>query len=203
MAVGHFRAQAHRRPADVVMILVVTNIAFLIHVYSTGTWRRRSGYARYFSYLNLFTGFMLILVLASNILLMFVGLGRRRPLLVPAHRLLVREAGERVGRHEGVRREPHRRPRVHARRAHAARLPGPQLRRLDDRLRADEAGHHRPARTRSRPRWRPSSASCSSSARPARARRSRSTSGCRTRWRARRRCRPSSTRPRWSRRAST
>ena len=56
-----------------VMILVVTNIAFLIHVYSTGYMAEEKRYARYFSYLNLFTGFMLILVMASNILLMFVG----------------------------------------------------------------------------------------------------------------------------------
>jgi NADH-quinone oxidoreductase subunit L len=66
----------HRLVADqltCVMILVVTNIAFLIHVYSTGYMAEEKRYARYFSYLNLFTGFMLILVMGSNILLMFVG----------------------------------------------------------------------------------------------------------------------------------
>ncbi|HYF00732.1 MAG TPA: proton-conducting transporter membrane subunit, partial [Planctomycetota bacterium] len=56
-----------------VMILVVTNIAFLIHVYSIGYMADEKRYARYFSYLNLFTGFMLILVMGSNLLLMFVG----------------------------------------------------------------------------------------------------------------------------------
>ncbi|MBI3857910.1 MAG: NADH-quinone oxidoreductase subunit L [Planctomycetes bacterium] len=56
-----------------VMILVVTNIGFLIHVYSTGYMADEKRYARYFAYLNLFTGFMLILVMASNLLLMFVG----------------------------------------------------------------------------------------------------------------------------------
>jgi proton-translocating NADH-quinone oxidoreductase chain L len=56
-----------------VMILVVTNIGFLIHVYSTGYMAEEKRFARYFSYLNLFTGFMLILVMASNVLLMFVG----------------------------------------------------------------------------------------------------------------------------------
>ena len=56
-----------------VMILVVTNIGFLIHVYSTGYMADEKRFARYFSYLNLFTGFMLILVMAGNILLMFVG----------------------------------------------------------------------------------------------------------------------------------
>jgi proton-translocating NADH-quinone oxidoreductase chain L len=56
-----------------VMILVVTNIGFLIHVYSTGYMAEEKRFGRYFSYLNLFTGFMLILVMASNLLLMFVG----------------------------------------------------------------------------------------------------------------------------------
>src|SRR5436190_1858125 len=56
-----------------VMILVITNIGFLIHVYSVGYMADEKRFARYFSYLNLFTGFMLILVMASNVLLMFVG----------------------------------------------------------------------------------------------------------------------------------
>src|SRR5688572_18641527 len=56
-----------------VMILVVTNVGFLIHLYSVGYMADEKRYARYFSYLNLFTGFMLILVMGSNLLLMFVG----------------------------------------------------------------------------------------------------------------------------------
>jgi NADH-quinone oxidoreductase subunit L len=60
-------------PLTSVMILVVTNIGFLIHVYSLGYMAEEKRYARYFSYLNLFTGFMLILVMASNLMLMFVG----------------------------------------------------------------------------------------------------------------------------------
>ena len=61
-----------------VMILVVTNVGFLIHLYSTGYMappghEPEKRYARYFAFLNLFTGFMLILVMASNLLLMFVG----------------------------------------------------------------------------------------------------------------------------------
>jgi len=66
----------HRLVVDqltAVMILVITNIGFLIHVYSTGYMAEEKRFARYFSYLNLFTGFMLILVMASNLLLMFVG----------------------------------------------------------------------------------------------------------------------------------
>ncbi len=56
-----------------IMILVVTNIAFFIHVYSVGYMAEEKRYARYFSYLNLFTAFMLVLVMASSLILMFVG----------------------------------------------------------------------------------------------------------------------------------
>ena len=56
-----------------VMILVVTGVGFLIHLYSVGYMHGDKRYARYFCYLNLFTGFMLILVMASNLFLMFVG----------------------------------------------------------------------------------------------------------------------------------
>jgi NADH-quinone oxidoreductase subunit L len=56
-----------------VMILVVTGIGFLIHVYSAGYMAHEEGYARFFTYLNLFMFSMLVLVLANNFLLMFVG----------------------------------------------------------------------------------------------------------------------------------
>ncbi len=55
------------------MLLVVTGVGFLIHVYSVGYMRDDPGYARYFSFLNLFLFFMTVLVLAGNVLLMFVG----------------------------------------------------------------------------------------------------------------------------------
>ena len=58
---------------SMVMLLVVTGVGFLIHVYSVGYMRDDPGYARYFSFLNLFLFFMTLLVLAGNILLMFVG----------------------------------------------------------------------------------------------------------------------------------
>ena len=58
---------------SLVMLLVVTGVGFLIHVYSVGYMHDDPGYARYFSYLNLFLFFMTVLVLAGNILLMFVG----------------------------------------------------------------------------------------------------------------------------------
>ena len=58
---------------SLVMLLVVTGVGFLIHVYSVGYMAHDNGYARYFSYLNLFLFFMTTLVLAGNVLLMFVG----------------------------------------------------------------------------------------------------------------------------------
>jgi len=60
-------------PLSAVMILVVTGVGFLIHVYSVGYMHHDEGYGRYFAYLNLFTFSMLMLVLANNFLLMFVG----------------------------------------------------------------------------------------------------------------------------------
>jgi NADH-quinone oxidoreductase subunit L len=56
-----------------VMILIVTGVGFLIHVYSAGYMSHDEGFYRYFAYLNLFVFFMLTLVLANNYLLMFVG----------------------------------------------------------------------------------------------------------------------------------
>jgi len=58
---------------SLVMLLVVTGVGFLIHVYSVGYMGDDEGYARYFSYLNLFLFFMTVLVLAGNALVMFIG----------------------------------------------------------------------------------------------------------------------------------
>src|SRR5450755_4203622 len=58
---------------SLVMLLVVTGVGFLIHIYSIGYMWEESGFYRFFSYLNLFMFFMLTLVLASNYLLMFIG----------------------------------------------------------------------------------------------------------------------------------
>jgi NADH-quinone oxidoreductase subunit L len=62
-------------PLSAVMILVITGIGSLIHIYSTSYMHEEtdSEFARYFSYLNLFVFFMLLLVLGSNVLMMFVG----------------------------------------------------------------------------------------------------------------------------------
>jgi NADH-quinone oxidoreductase subunit L len=62
-------------PLASVMILVITGIGSLIHIYSTSYMHEETDaeFARYFSYLNLFAAFMLVLVLGSNFLVMFVG----------------------------------------------------------------------------------------------------------------------------------
>jgi NADH-quinone oxidoreductase subunit L len=56
-----------------VMLLIVTGIGSLIHIYSIGYMAHEGGYYRFFAYLNLFMFFMLVLVLAANYLLLFVG----------------------------------------------------------------------------------------------------------------------------------
>jgi NADH-quinone oxidoreductase subunit L len=60
-------------PLSIVMLMVVTWIGFLIHVYSVGYMAHEEGYSRYFAYLNLFLSAMLILILGSSYLFMFVG----------------------------------------------------------------------------------------------------------------------------------
>src|SRR5712691_7095861 len=60
-------------PLSAVMILVVTGVGFLIHFYSIGYMGHEGGYYRFFGYMNLFMFSMLTLVLANNMLLLFVG----------------------------------------------------------------------------------------------------------------------------------
>ncbi len=60
-------------PLSIVMMLVITGVGFLIHVFSVGYMKEDPGYARYFSYLNLFVFFMLVLVMGANFPMMFVG----------------------------------------------------------------------------------------------------------------------------------
>ncbi len=60
-------------PLSAVMILVVTGVGFLIHFYSIGYMGHEGGYYRFFGYMNLFMFSMLTLVLANNMVLMFVG----------------------------------------------------------------------------------------------------------------------------------
>jgi NADH-quinone oxidoreductase subunit L len=60
-------------PLSSLMLLIITGVGFLIHVYSVGYMHGDEGFNRFFSYLNLFVFFMLLLVMGSNYLLMFVG----------------------------------------------------------------------------------------------------------------------------------
>jgi NADH-quinone oxidoreductase subunit L len=60
-------------PLSAVMLLVVTGVGFVIHIYSIGYMHAEDGYYRFFAYMNLFLFSMLILVLSGNFLLMFVG----------------------------------------------------------------------------------------------------------------------------------
>jgi NADH-quinone oxidoreductase subunit L len=72
---GNFRADLALQfdPLTAVMCLVVTCVGFLIHVYSVGYMDHDPGYTRFFTYMNLFTFAMLILVMGENLVLMFVG----------------------------------------------------------------------------------------------------------------------------------
>jgi NADH-quinone oxidoreductase subunit L len=60
-------------PLSALMLLIITGIGFLIHVYSTGYMNHDAGFGKFFSYLNLFIFFMLLLVLGSNYVVMFIG----------------------------------------------------------------------------------------------------------------------------------
>jgi len=75
IAAGGFRA-AYALQVDqltMVMLLIVTGVGFVIHIYSTGYMAHEEGYARFFSYLNLFMFFMLTLILGANYVVLFVG----------------------------------------------------------------------------------------------------------------------------------
>jgi NADH-quinone oxidoreductase subunit L len=75
IAVGNFQVEASLAidRLSTVMILIVTGVGTMIHLYSTGYMKGDAAYARYFAYLNLFLAAMLILVLADDLLLLFVG----------------------------------------------------------------------------------------------------------------------------------
>ena len=60
-------------PLSLVMILVITIVGFFIHLYSIEFMLDEEGYSRFFAYMNLFIGSMLTLVLADNLLLLYIG----------------------------------------------------------------------------------------------------------------------------------
>ncbi len=73
--VGNFAPAValHLDALSVTMMVVVAFVSALIHVYSTGFMAEDAGYSRFFAYMNLFVGSMLILVLADNLLLLYLG----------------------------------------------------------------------------------------------------------------------------------
>ncbi|MPZ43642.1 MAG: NADH-quinone oxidoreductase subunit L [Betaproteobacteria bacterium] len=75
IGVGDFTAQIALRldALSVLMMFVVTFVGFLIHLYSTGFMAQDDGYSRFFAYMNLFVAAMLLLVLADNMLLLYLG----------------------------------------------------------------------------------------------------------------------------------
>jgi NADH-quinone oxidoreductase subunit L len=75
MATGTFSVSAALQidPLSMVMMLVITGVGFLIHVFSVGYMKDDPGYPRYFAYLNLFVFFMLVLVMGASFPVMFVG----------------------------------------------------------------------------------------------------------------------------------
>ena len=75
MATGTFTVDAALQldQLSMVMMMIVTGVGFLIHVFSVGYMRDDAGYPRYFAYLNLFVFFMLVLVMGASYPLMFVG----------------------------------------------------------------------------------------------------------------------------------
>jgi NADH-quinone oxidoreductase subunit L len=75
MPVGdlHIDAAFQLDQLSMVMILVITGVGMLIHIFSVGYMRDDAGYPRYFAYLNLFVAFMLVLVMGASYPVMFVG----------------------------------------------------------------------------------------------------------------------------------
>ncbi len=75
MTAGPFTAEygTYLDQLSLVMLLIVTGVGFVIHIFSVGYMAHEGGYYRYFAYLNIFMFFMLTLILANNYLLMFVG----------------------------------------------------------------------------------------------------------------------------------
>ena len=146
-------------PLSVLMILVVSGVSFLIHLYSVAYMAGDRGYVRFFAYLNFFVFSMLLLVLAGNFVLLIVGLGVRRRGVVPPDLVLVPARDGDRRRDQGVRDERDRRRRPGRRRVPAVRrdrrarlrrrLRG-RAERVRRERRAARGGVHLPARRRVR-----------------------------------------------------
>jgi len=75
IGVGNFQPSIafHLDALSIIMMLVVTVVGFLIHLYSSEFMIEEEGYSRFFSYMNLFVSMMLVLVLADNLVLLYMG----------------------------------------------------------------------------------------------------------------------------------
>ena len=87
---------------SICFVLLITGVGSLIHIFAVGYMSHDPERRRFFGYMNLFVASMLLLVLADNYLVLYVGLGGRRPRLLPAHRVLAVQAAP-------PRRRPRRR----------------------------------------------------------------------------------------------
>ena len=147
ISVGGFNVGADLRldTLSATMILVITGIGALIHLYSIGYMEHDPRRGRFFAYMNLFVFFMLMLVLGRQLPRAVPRVGGRRALLLPVDRLLVRQARERRGGEEGVHHHADRRH-ADADRPRAARV---QVRHAG--LRGD-LRHGRVGRSRRTPR---------------------------------------------------
>ncbi len=91
ISAGNFTAQAAFLidPLSLIMLLVVSGVSTLIHIYSIGYMHDDPGFPRYFAFLNLFVFNMLLSGERRQLPVDVRGLGRRGAVLLPAHRLLV------------------------------------------------------------------------------------------------------------------
>jgi predicted MFS family arabinose efflux permease len=92
------------------MLLIITGVGFLIHLYSIGYMHDDKGFGKFFAYLNLFVFFMLLLVMGSNYLYHVHWLGRCGFMLLPAHRFLVHQSKLCRCRQKSIHHEPYWRP---------------------------------------------------------------------------------------------
>ena len=124
-----------------VMLVVVTTVSALVHLYSIGYMHEDDSRPRFFAYLSLFTFAMLTLVTSDNLLQMFFGWEGVGLCVLSADRLLVQEARGQRRRDQGVRRQPRRRLRLRARHLRAVlRVRVDQPRRASSRRRRAAVG---------------------------------------------------------------
>ena len=115
------------------MMVVVTFVSLMVHVYTIGYMADDDGYQRFFSYIALFTFSMLMLVMSNNFMQLFFGWEGGGPGLVPADRFLVQAPERDLRQPQGLPGQPRGRFRLRAGHRRGAVLP--RHARLPDRLR--------------------------------------------------------------------